>query len=204
MKALEKTPRKRQKLKQWGNILRVLKAKPEEKSLLIYIPKKAISEKEALEKQEKKRAAWRRKYQRAKNKNPERFRARSRRWALANPEKTKATAKRSALKNPEKHKAISIQKTQARRARKYQNSTTQQISEASAKTKELKLSGFASCPYCKMFYLAESMHIDHIMPLSRGGSHSAENITLACCQCNQAKGSKTINHGGITANHASA
>jgi 5-methylcytosine-specific restriction endonuclease McrA len=30
-------------------------------------------------------------------------------------------------------------------------------------------------------------HVDHIVPLSRGGSHTLENVQLACAFCNQSK-----------------
>lgn len=32
---------------------------------------------------------------------------------------------------------------------------------------------------------------DHIIPLSRGGTHTAENVCPACSQCNSIKGTKT-------------
>ena len=33
-------------------------------------------------------------------------------------------------------------------------------------------------------------HIDHIVPLARGGTHTADNIQVLCYQCNTQKGSK--------------
>lgn len=40
------------------------------------------------------------------------------------------------------------------------------------------------CAYCRV---AKSAHVDHIMPLSKGGDHSIENIAPACARCNQTK-----------------
>lgn len=37
----------------------------------------------------------------------------------------------------------------------------------------------------------ERATIDHVMPLSRGGGNSADNLALACRQCNNTKGSMT-------------
>jgi 5-methylcytosine-specific restriction endonuclease McrA len=44
------------------------------------------------------------------------------------------------------------------------------------------------CLYCG----APSEHIDHIVPLSRGGRHSIGNLTGSCAPCNLSKGAKFI------------
>ncbi len=33
---------------------------------------------------------------------------------------------------------------------------------------------------------------DHVIPLSRGGTHSADNVVPACPQCNTEKGDQTL------------
>lgn len=38
--------------------------------------------------------------------------------------------------------------------------------------------------------------IDHVVPLSRGGTHSYDNVRCACRACNQRKGTKTWNKQG--------
>lgn len=47
------------------------------------------------------------------------------------------------------------------------------------------------CCYCEV-PLHESYHIEHIVPLSRGGSNSPENIALACASCNSRKAARTL------------
>ncbi len=45
------------------------------------------------------------------------------------------------------------------------------------------------CAYC-LQPLAGDMHIDHVMPLARGGAHSADNLVAACARCNRAKAAR--------------
>lgn len=45
------------------------------------------------------------------------------------------------------------------------------------------------CYYCEQH--TETMHYDHVLPLSRGGTDHYWNIVRACSVCNLRKGSKT-------------
>ena len=45
------------------------------------------------------------------------------------------------------------------------------------------------CQYCG--YQGEKLSIDHVIPRSRGGSDTWENVTTACLICNVRKGSRT-------------
>ena len=47
-----------------------------------------------------------------------------------------------------------------------------------------------SCAYCGNTLLA-GYHVEHKIPLIRGGSNSLENLCLACPTCNLRKGAKT-------------
>ncbi|MCY4531177.1 MAG: HNH endonuclease [Gammaproteobacteria bacterium] len=40
--------------------------------------------------------------------------------------------------------------------------------------------------------LDEGYHVDHIVPLSRGGTHEPGNVQLLCPRCNISKGAKPI------------
>lgn len=46
-----------------------------------------------------------------------------------------------------------------------------------------------SCQYCG--YTGDDLTLDHVMPRSRGGGDSWENIVTACVRCNVHKGSRT-------------
>ena len=90
--------------------------------------------------------------------------------------------------NPEKFRAASLR----RRASKISNSTQQQIDSANRKIIKMLESEFSTCPYCKKSFKTSAMDVDHIFPLSKGGSHSAENIAMACPKCNGSKGDKIL------------
>lgn len=45
------------------------------------------------------------------------------------------------------------------------------------------------CYYCHE-KLGDKYHVDHIVPLARGGSNWPENIVIACRHCNESKGAK--------------
>lgn len=45
------------------------------------------------------------------------------------------------------------------------------------------------CVYCGSRLGIESATLDHVIPLSRGGSHNPGNLVSACQPCNQLKGS---------------
>ena len=44
------------------------------------------------------------------------------------------------------------------------------------------------CWWCGKCLTEEEMTIEHLLPRSRGGSNSDENLRLACKSCNQSRG----------------
>jgi 5-methylcytosine-specific restriction endonuclease McrA len=51
---------------------------------------------------------------------------------------------------------------------------------------------YKHCAYCNTELTSDNTHIDHIHPLSKEGSHSIDNVTLACKDCNLKKNAKTL------------
>lgn len=51
------------------------------------------------------------------------------------------------------------------------------------------------CQYCGAG--PEALSIDHVVPRSRGGSDSWDNVTTACLPCNVRKGNRTPSEAGM-------
>lgn len=49
-----------------------------------------------------------------------------------------------------------------------------------------------ACEYCGKALNASTATLDHVLPLRLGGQTTKENAALACQECNQAKGGKTL------------
>lgn len=54
-----------------------------------------------------------------------------------------------------------------------------------------------TCQYCNTQFRSEELTFDHVIPVSRGGTKSWENIVTACIDCNRRKGGQTPNEAGM-------
>ncbi|MBR8831777.1 MAG: hypothetical protein N5P05_002360 [Chroococcopsis gigantea SAG 12.99] len=52
-----------------------------------------------------------------------------------------------------------------------------------------------TCQYCA--YRGEQLTLDHVIPRSRGGGDSWENLVTACVRCNVKKGNRTPKEAGM-------
>ena len=123
-------------------------------------------------------AAWQREYRKA---NPEMMRERHREYYQKDREK-KLKQKSEWGKTPEgriKQKA----KNQTRRARK--NSVVSTLNASDLRDIRDKAKG--RCFYCRE---KRPLALDHIIPISKGGPHSRDNVVMACRSCNSTKGPK--------------
>ncbi len=50
-----------------------------------------------------------------------------------------------------------------------------------------------ACQYCGTGFPTEELTFDHIVPRSRGGRTTWENVVTACVRCNRAKGDRLAN-----------
>ena len=51
------------------------------------------------------------------------------------------------------------------------------------------------CRYCGR--RAQSLHVDHVMPVSQGGKSAFDNLVTACAQCNLKKAGRTPEQAGM-------
>ncbi|MGI9254436.1 MAG: HNH endonuclease [Thermomicrobiales bacterium] len=54
-----------------------------------------------------------------------------------------------------------------------------------------------TCQYCGRA-AGSDLTLDHVIPKSRGGGHSWENLVSACKACNHRKGSRSLNEARMT------
>jgi len=116
--------------------------------------------------------------------NPEKCRLSVAAWAKANPEKEKDRYAKWRRANPEKT-AFSVEK---HRAAKHANTSPEEMLTS---TEWLAILAEANghCHYCGK---EAKLTLDHVIPLSKGGKHSKDNVVPACEHCNKSKGNKTL------------
>ncbi|MGB0036298.1 MAG: HNH endonuclease [Candidatus Acidiferrales bacterium] len=54
-----------------------------------------------------------------------------------------------------------------------------------------------TCQFCGDAFPASELTLDHVMPRSRGGRSSWENLVACCYQCNNRKGDRTPEEAGL-------
>jgi 5-methylcytosine-specific restriction endonuclease McrA len=135
-------------------------------------------------------------------------RARTTRWAREHPERRRAigrrsTAKRRATqpekmaadyavykaKNPDKFAQYARDGLRKRRARKRgapRNDLTPQ------QWQEIQAACDYQCVYCQQVFPPWRLEQDHVQPLSKGGSHTVQNVLPACRPCNKKKGNRLV------------
>ena len=114
--------------------------------------------------------------------NPEKVKAWQAKWREKSTEKIREYQQRYQTKYPEKRRIISHNY----RARK--NSNGGKLSKDVAY--KLLMLQHSKCAICKKNLKKTGFHLDHVVPLARGGKNIDANIQLTCPKCNTSKGSK--------------
>jgi 5-methylcytosine-specific restriction endonuclease McrA len=107
-------------------------------------------------------------------------RRRTRAWQAKNRERIKVYAEWYAKTFPEKRKA-SYKNAQAQRRGAIGKYTVKDI-------ERIRIAQRNRCAYCRS--VTDELHIDHIIPIARGGTNWPANIQLACPSCNMRKKAK--------------
>ena len=116
--------------------------------------------------------------------------ARANQWVRDNRERFNAASRERRKNNPIlKAKESVIRHTRRARMRAAEGSYTHDdILRIYADQNE-------KCAYCGIsiyWHIPNDIHIDHILPLARGGSNYPDNLACSCASCNLEKGDKTI------------
>lgn len=99
--------------------------------------------------------------------NPERYSQHHRAWRAANKEKLKAI-----------------------RANRRSREMSAQGSHNSSDIKKIMIGQENRCASCHCNLKKTGYHVDHVIPLSRGGTNWPDNLQILCPTCNLSKGAK--------------
>lgn len=136
----------------------------------------------------------------------------ARKWEKANPEKRKASVRRNASKNTARTKswiAANKERHESSRKKYYEAHYDDQlfrnhVRRALVKKATVNLAGIKAwmksvkskptcvCYYCQTVIKTSELHWEHIIPLSKGGPHSVDNLCVSCAPCNLKKGTKSV------------
>lgn len=114
----------------------------------------------------------------------EKDRVRHREWKVKNPD----TVKRGRLRYDQKHPERAVNKRHIRRVRVTKNGVYR-VSTNDLRQLFIRQSG---CCYLCGLAIVGKKHLDHIIPVARGGRHSIGNLGWTHQKCNQLKGTKFL------------
>lgn len=92
----------------------------------------------------------------------------------------------------EQGKLVTLRSIHKRRAQKLSTSDNSITNKA---LENLKISQDYKCVYCDCnleFSSSKAVHLDHVVPLSKGGSHTLSNVVWTCASCNLKKSDKLV------------
>jgi 5-methylcytosine-specific restriction endonuclease McrA len=115
--------------------------------------------------------------------HPERRKVTTRAWRQNNPEKQREATRRWRKENPDRIKQLRRIAESARRARKL-NQFVEKVDPQIVFDRDQGICGICILP------IEGDFHVDHVIPLSKGGEHSYANTQSAHPLCNMQKKDK--------------
>ncbi len=99
----------------------------------------------------------------------------------ADPERANAANRKWRREHPEQSAAIAKANCANRRLAPGKLTTVQ--------VRDLREAADDVCAYCLQLYAR--LVLEHVIPISRGGTNTPDNIVMSCQRCNNSKGTKT-------------
>lgn len=142
--------------------------------------------------------------------NIERTRAHNRAYHIANPDYRRAYyAQRSEIKREynrayhaahaetirmrmRAYQAAHLEEDRARRHNRRALLKGNGGSYTAQEIKKMRAEQAGICAYCHYQHNPDRLTIDHILPITKGGSNNISNICLACWRCNLTKHARTL------------
>ena len=125
---------------------------------------------------------------RAYSENREQAITASAEWRRANPERYRATQHECKLRHYRQNREAYAAYVRNRRAR----IRDAEGSHTAKDVRHLFREQRGRCLYCGCD-LSDGYHVDHVIPISRGGSNDISNLALACRTCNCSKNNRPPN-----------
>lgn len=117
--------------------------------------------------------------------NPDKVKVKNKRWEQKNPEKVAERHKKWNLRNPEKRKIIGKNAIYKRRGAISGKITSEEWLDLCQRYEN-------KCLSCKKEGI--KLTVDHVVPISKGGSNTIDNVQPLCRSCNSKKGTKIIDY----------
>jgi 5-methylcytosine-specific restriction endonuclease McrA len=115
-------------------------------------------------------------------KHPERYREYAREWDKRNPEKRRAVYAKYRKSHPEKTREMN-----SRRKARIRNNKIGKVDY-----KKIIMRDGYICHICGNLVHPKDLQFDHVFPLSKGGSHTDDNISVSHALCNNKKRAKIV------------
>lgn len=106
-------------------------------------------------------------------------------WVAKNRQKRNEISRRYVKQNPQARKLTSSTSSRNRRSKILQCKNSHTVHDVL----QIYNSQSGRCAYCKK-KVGTNYHVDHIVPISKGGGNGKENLQICCPSCNLRKNAK--------------